>query len=96
MSKLELLKQQIDNMNLRIKNMDTEINTKKGNILNINSQKEQIEILLTNENNLYNQMVQEYEYLSEVQKTTTANYNQLEEAATTLLEILNSKCGGGV
>ena len=29
MSKLELLKKQIDNMNLRIKNMEIEINTKK-------------------------------------------------------------------
>lgn len=94
MSKLETLKQQIDNMNLRIKHMDTEINTKKAHIININSQKQEIEVQLNNENNLYNTMVKQYEYLLEVQHTTTTNYNQLEEAATTLLEILNSKCGG--
>ena len=39
-------------------------------------------------------MIQQYEHLLEVQQTTTTTYNQLEEAATTLLEILNSKCGG--
>ena len=94
MSKLELLKNQIDNMNLRIKNMNDEINTKKAKIIHICSQKEQIEILLNTENDLYKNLVQQYEYLLEVQNTTTTNYNQLEEAATTLLEILNSKCGG--
>ena len=94
MSKLELLKNQIDNMNLRIKNMNDEINTKKSKIINIKSQREQIEILLNTEDELYKTMVHQYEYLLEVQNTTTTNYNQLEEAATTLLEILNSKCGG--
>ena len=81
-------------MNSRIKNMEVEINTKKAHIININSQKEQLEITLNNENNLYNSLVQQYDYLLELQQTTTTNYNQLEEAATTLLEILNSKCGG--
>ena len=94
MSKLELLKNQIDHMNLRITTMKDEINTKKAKIINIGSQKEQIEILLNAENDLYKNLVQQYEYLLEVQNTTTTNYNQLEEAATTLLEILNSKCGG--
>ena len=93
MSKLELLKNQIDNMNLRIKNMNDEINTKKSKIINIKSQREQIEILLNTEDELYKTMVHQYEYLLEVQNTTTTNYNQLEEAATTLLEIL-AKSGG--
>jgi hypothetical protein len=94
MSKLESLKDQINNMNTRIKNMEVEINTKKAHIININSQKEQLEITLNNENNSYKAMVQQYDYLLELQQTTSTNYNQLEEAATTLLEILNSKCGG--
>jgi hypothetical protein len=93
MSKLELLKDHMHNMNLRIENIESEINTKKQNILSLNSQLNQIQTLLNSENEIYKKLLEQHEYLLEVQTTTKINYNQLEEAATTLLDILKSKCG---
>ena len=46
----------------------------------------------TNSEIQYDKLSENYNYLSEVQKETTNNYNQIEDAATTLLDILKSKC----
>lgn len=94
MSQLELLKTQIEIMNTRIKTIEREIDERKQTIINFEHQKNVIEIQLNNENELYSKLVQNYEYLCEVKQNTSSNYLQLEEAATTLLDILRNKCDG--
>ena len=94
MSQLELLKTQIEIMNTRIKTIEREIDERKQTIINFEHQKNLIEIQLNNENELYSKLVQNYEYLCDVKQNTSCNYNQLEEAATTLLDILRNKCDG--
>jgi uncharacterized membrane-anchored protein YhcB (DUF1043 family) len=94
MSQLELLKTHIELMNTRIKTIESEINEKKQVILNYENQKNQIEFHLNNENEIYSKLVQNFEYLCEVKQNTSSNYIQLEEAATTLLDILRNKCDG--
>jgi len=94
MSQLELLKTHIELMNTRIKTIEQEINEKKQVIINYGNQKNEIEFQLNNETAIYNKLVQNYEYLCEVKQNTSSNYIQLEEAATTLLDILRNKCDG--
>ena len=94
MSQLELLKTHIENMNARINNIEKEINEKKQVIINYENQKNEIQLHLNNENAIYSKLVQNYEYLCEVKKNTSSNYTKLEEAATTLLDILRNKCDG--
>jgi hypothetical protein len=94
MSQLELLKTHIELMNTRIKTIESEINEKKQVIINYANQKNEIENHLNNENAIYSKLVQNYEYLCEVKQNTSSNYIQLEEAATTLLDILRNKCDG--
>jgi hypothetical protein len=105
MSQLELLKTHIENMNTRIKTIESEINEKKQVILNVQSEKNQlimnyenkmieIENILTSENAVYSKLVENYNYLCEVKQNTSSNYTQLEEAASTLLDILKNKCDG--
>jgi hypothetical protein len=105
MSQLDLLKTHIENMDTRIKTIESEINEKKQLIinfenqkneiiLNFEKQKNEIEFLLNNENDLYSKLVENYNYLCEVKQNTSSNYKQLEDAATTLLDILRNKCDG--
>ena len=94
MSQLELLKTHIENMDTRIKTIECEINDKKQVIINYQNQKNEIEFHLNNENELYSKLVQNYDYLCEVKQNTSSNYKQLEDAATTLLDILRNKCDG--
>ena len=92
MSQLELLKTHIDQMNTRIKNIETEIQQKRVHIEKLNKQKEEIDSALTIEDLSYKKLISTFEYLSDVRTSTTSNFNQLEEAATTLLDILKNKC----
>ena len=92
MSQLELLKTHIDQMNTRIKNIEMEIEQKRLHIETLNKQKEEIVSALTIEDVSYKKLMSTFEYLSEVRTSTTSNFNQLEEAATTLLDILKNKC----
>jgi hypothetical protein len=105
MSQLELLKTHIENMNTRINTIESEINEKKQVILNVQAEKNQlimnyenkmieIDNILTNENAVYSKLVENYNYLCEVKQNTSSNYTQLEEAASTLLDILKNKCDG--
>ena len=94
MSQLELLKTHIELMNTRIKTIESEINEKKQVIINYENQKNEIVNHLNNENAIYSKLVQNFEYLCEVKQNTSSNYTQLEEAATTLLDILRNKCDG--
>jgi hypothetical protein len=94
MSQLELLKTHIENMNKRILTIESEINEKKQVIINYENQKNEIEFHLNNENALYSKLVENHAYLCDVKQNTSSNYTQLEEAATTLLDILRNKCDG--
>ena len=94
MSQLELLKTHIENMNKRIKTIETEINEKKQVIINYENQRIEIETILNRENELYAKLVENHAYLCDVKQNTSSNYTQLEEAATTLLDILKNKCDG--
>lgn len=94
MSQLDLLKTHIENMNKRILTIESEINEKKQIIINYENQKNEIEFHLTNENALYSKLVENHAYLCDVKQNTSSNYTQLEEAATTLLDILKNKCDG--
>ena len=92
MSQLELLKQHIDQMNTRIKNIEVEIERKRTYIEELNTKKEEIDSILSLEEATYKKLIGTFEYLLDVKTSTTNNFNQLEEAATTLLDILKNKC----
>ena len=94
MSALESLKLQIEHMNKRIKDIELELTNRKSYINDLNQQKVKIEETLLTENSAYDTLLQNFEYLKEVRTNTTTNYNQIEESANTLLDILKNKCDG--
>jgi chromosome segregation ATPase len=94
MSSLELLKKQIDIINTRIVSMEDELENRKKAITDLNIKKEEIQNNLITEELKYNELLNNYNYLSEVKQNTTNNYNQILESANTLLDILKNKCDG--
>ena len=94
MSSLELLKEQIENINKRINTMEKDISEKKNYINKITKDKENIDKLLEMETTLYDRWVHNHKYLNEVKENTMDNYNQIQESANTLLDILKNKCDG--
>jgi hypothetical protein len=94
MSSLELLKEQIENINKRINTMEKDISEKKNYINKITKDKENIDKLLEMETTLYDRLVHNHKYLNEVKENTMDNYNQIQESANTLLDILKNKCDG--
>jgi hypothetical protein len=46
------------------------------------------------ETTLYDRWVHNHKYLNEVKENTMDNYNQIQESANTLLDILKNKCDG--
>ena len=94
MSSLELLREQIENINNRIINMEKDIIEKKNYIIKITKDKEHIDNLLDSETSLYERLVHNHKYLNEVKENTMDNYNQIQESANTLLDILKNKCDG--
>ena len=85
---------QIDIINSRIITMEQDLENKKQIINNLNITKEEIQNNLINEELKYNELLKNYNYLSEVKQNTTNNYNQILESANTLLDILKNKCDG--
>ena len=94
MSALESLKLQIEHMNKRINDIEIELNTRNQRLIDLNFQKIKLEETLLTENSAYGTLLQNFEYLKEVRTNTTKNYNQIEESANTLLDILKNKCDG--
>ena len=92
MSQLELLKIQLDTMDKKIKEIYTNIENKKVLIITIQHTKKEIDQQLIDEQLAHDKLVQNYTYLCEVKQDTSSNYNQIEEAANTLLDIIKSKC----
>jgi chromosome segregation ATPase len=94
MSSLELLKHQIEIINNRLTAMEKDIDKRKEILINLNTQKEDLEINIKEQEIKYNEISQNYKYLTEVKLNTTENYNQILESANTLLDILKNKCDG--
>ena len=94
MSALESLKLQIDHMNKRIADIEIDLTNRKNHIDDLNIQKNKLENNLLTEQLQYDNLFQNFEYLKEVRTNTTTNYNQIEESANTLLDILKNKCDG--
>jgi chromosome segregation ATPase len=94
MSALESLKLQIDHMNKRIVDIEIDLTNRKNHIDELNIQKNKLENNLLTEQLQYDNLFQNFEYLKEVRTNTTTNYNQIEESANTLLDILKNKCDG--
>jgi chromosome segregation ATPase len=94
MSSLELLKHQIEIINNRLTAMEKDIDKRKEILINLNTQKEDLEINIKEQEIKYNEISKNYKYLTEVKLNTTENYNQILESANTLLDILKNKCDG--
>jgi len=92
MSQLQLLKIQLEQMDSRIQDIEKQIMTKSQLLREIELKKEEIDYQLLSEKLSYEKLTHNYEYLLEIKKDTSSNYNQIEEAATTLLDIIKSKC----
>jgi len=92
MSQLQLLKTQLEQMDARIQDIENQIKIKSQLLKEIEIKKEEIDYLLLTEKLSYEKLTHNYEYLIEIKKDTSSNYNQIEEAATTLLDIIKSKC----
>jgi hypothetical protein len=94
MSSLELLKHQIEIINNRLNCMEKDIDKRKEILINLNTQKEDLEINIKEQEITYNELSKNYKYLTEVKLNTTENFNQILESANTLLDILKNKCDG--
>ena len=92
MSQLELLKTRIDSMDNQIREIGLDIKVKQELIEKISNTKREIDQTLIDEQAQCEKLIQNYTYLSEVKKDTSINYHQIEEAAITLLEIIQNKC----
>jgi hypothetical protein len=88
---LVLLKNQIEDMNNKIKKLTSDLEKKTIIITNLESEYSKINEQLQNERASFELLNENKNYLIEVQKGTETNYLQIESAATTLLEILKSK-----
>lgn len=88
---LVLLKTQIDDMANKIKKLIEDLEKKTIIIKNLEHEYEKINEQLQNERTSFELLNENKNYLIEVQRDTETNYNQIESAAKTLLEILKSK-----
>jgi len=88
---LELLKKQMDEMDNKIVKLSSELTKKRANITSLELEFESLDIKLREEKQLFKAMNDNKEYLSEVKRDTESNYLQIEQAASTLLDILKSK-----
>lgn len=94
MSTLDYLKTQLENMNNRINDIEKEKNEKGTYITKLETEINELQQLLETEKLSHSKLIKNYDYLLEVKKNTTDSYNQIEEAATTLCDILKNKCDG--
>ncbi len=88
---LELLKKQMDEMDNKIFKLASDL-TKKGAIItSLELEFEKLDIKLREERQSFKAMNENKEYLTDVKRDTETNYLQIEQAASTLLDILKSK-----
>lgn len=91
MTCLELLKYQMEEMDVKITKLSSEINSKNKLIQDLELSYEKIGAQLQNEKTQFNSLEENKKYLTEVKQETESNYKQINDAASTLLEILKSK-----
>jgi chromosome segregation ATPase len=88
---LELLKKQMIEMDQKINKLTTDIEKKEVIIKGLESDYEMLMERLSIERTMVNTWKENKNYLVEVKKETESNYTQIDNAASTLLEILKSK-----
>jgi chromosome segregation ATPase len=88
---LELLKKQMTEMDQKINKLTTDIEKKELVIKSLESEYENIMERLLTERNLITTWKENKNYLVDVKKETETNFIQIDNAASTLLEILKSK-----
>jgi chromosome segregation ATPase len=92
MSQLDILKDQMQSMGHKLGQLKRDMEQLQDVVNRLKQTKNEIETQLMNAEGQYSKLSENYNYLYEVQQETTNNYNQIENAATTLLDIIKSKC----
>ena len=88
---LELLKKQMQEMEQKISKLTNDIEKKELMITDLTSKFEEINQRLQTETKTLETWKENKIYLIDVKKETESNYTQIDNAASTLLEILKSK-----
>jgi chromosome segregation ATPase len=88
---LELLKKQMDEMETKITKITSEIEKKTKLIGDLEESFQKINLQLENEKKTFTSLQENKQYLIEVKNETESNYKQINDAASTLLQILKSK-----
>lgn len=88
---LELLKKQMEEMDTKIIKLSSEIDKKTKLIEDLELSYEKISVQLLSEKSVFASLEENKKYLIEVKQETESNYKQINDAASTLLEILKSK-----
>ena len=88
---LELLKKQMIEMDQKINKLTNDIEKKELIIKDLEKQFEEISERLTIERKVVETWKENKNYLADVKKETESNFLQIDNAASTLLEILKSK-----
>jgi chromosome segregation ATPase len=88
---LELLKKQMTEMEQKINKLTNDIEKKELVIKDLESQYETLMERLITERTIVTTWKENKNYLVDVKKETESNYTQIDNAASTLLEILKSK-----
>ncbi len=88
---LELLKRQMEEMDTKIIKLSNDIDKKTKLIEDLESSYEKISAQLLTEKSVHASLEENKKYLIEVKNETESNYKQINDAASTLLEILKSK-----
>jgi chromosome segregation ATPase len=88
---LELLKNQMEEMDTKITKISNEIEKKIKLIEDLEVSYAKISAQLLSEKTIFTSLEENKNYLIEVKKETESNYKQINDAASTLLEILKSK-----
>lgn len=91
MTCLELLKKQMEEMDTKIIKLSNEIDKKTKIIEDLELSYEKISAQLLSEKSVFASLEENKKYLIEVKQETESNYKQINDAASTLLEILKSK-----
>ncbi len=88
---LELLKKQMEEMDTKILKITNTLEKKTILIKDLEGSYENIGEQLKNEKTEYSSLQDNKNYLIDVKNETESNYKQINDAASTLLEILKSK-----
>ena len=91
LSTLELLKKQMDEMDKKITTLLNDLEKKSKIIEELEISSDKINKQLESERKTFHSLEENKQYLIEVKNETESNYKQINDAASTLLQILKSK-----